>query len=330
VNSNFWVITCYYNPRRYQTKRDNYARFLEGLHKSALSVLVVELAFGNAAFELPETSHLIRVRGGDVLWQKERLLNLALSALPASCTFVAWMDCDILFENPRWLEGTLVALDRFPVVQPYSSVVRLPRREVIFSERGETWYSFGALAGSYPVLVTKGNLAVHGHPGFAWAARRELWQEIGFYDVCLTGAGDVLMSLGLVGDWLSGYVKSITGLGTPYHAHFVAWAKRAYARVGAQVGCVPGRALHLWHGDYENRQHDLRNDQFQRFAFDPIKDLRLAPNGVWEWASDKPSLHRWAEDFFGARNEDGDAASLTAVNKRMARSSNSAPSSPTR
>ena len=97
-----WAITSYFNPLSYRRRRDNYRIFRDRL---GVPLLTVELAYG-PQFELGESDAdiLIQRRGGDVLWQKERLLNIALDALPGSCTKVAWIDCDVVFGEQDWPE----------------------------------------------------------------------------------------------------------------------------------------------------------------------------------------------------------------------------------
>ena len=53
------------------------------------------------SFDLSEgdADILIQLRGRDVMWQKERLLNLALRALPDECRKVVWVDCDVILEQ---------------------------------------------------------------------------------------------------------------------------------------------------------------------------------------------------------------------------------------
>jgi hypothetical protein len=92
---------------------------------------------------------------------------------------------------------------------------------------------------------------------------------------------------------------------SPLRAHFVDWCKRLYADVRARVAVVPGALLHLWHGEMEHRRYVLRNQQLAAFNFDPKVDIRLSPSGCWEWASDKPELHRWAREYYPSRKEDG-------------------------
>jgi hypothetical protein len=48
----------------------------------------------------------VRTDQTNVLWQKERLLNLALQRLPEHCTKVVWLDADTFFTNPNWVRAT--------------------------------------------------------------------------------------------------------------------------------------------------------------------------------------------------------------------------------
>src|SRR5438093_8021963 len=86
-----WAVTAYFNPMRYRRKRANYRLFRAHLD---VPLVAVELAYG-CDFELvdDDADILVRLRGRDVLWQKERLLNLALEALPARWRTVAWVGC---------------------------------------------------------------------------------------------------------------------------------------------------------------------------------------------------------------------------------------------
>ena len=52
----------------------------------------------------------------NTLWQKERMLNLAVARLPARCTKVAWIDADSFFTNERWVADTSALLDHQLVV----------------------------------------------------------------------------------------------------------------------------------------------------------------------------------------------------------------------
>jgi hypothetical protein len=305
LRSDIGVISCYFNANRFKSKHDNYTRFVTGIERLNLPYRVVECAFANAPFELADAPETLRVRGSNILWQKERLLNLALASLPPSCTKVAWLDCDLIFDDPLWADRASEALETVPVIQPFSSVVRLPSGHTQYLGVGETYFSFGSVHAAWPELTRAGEFAQHGHTGFAWVARRDLLVKHGFYDACLTGSGDHLMAHALCGHWSS---KCMDGMlqqsGGCYRKHFETWASHLFEDVLGRVGYIPGRLLHLWHGNTTARRYYLRNREFCSFGFKPDTDIQLNADGVWEWASQNVDLHKWARAFFEARQED--------------------------
>src|SRR5579862_2773739 len=126
----FSVITSYFNPNRYRTRRVNYEIFRRSMEVSKIPCLTVECVFPGARPELAESDELIRIHAKDVMWQKERLLNLALGRLPGESEIVAWLDCDVLFENRDWAVEAFRELQNHKIVQLFSSVVRLPRESL--------------------------------------------------------------------------------------------------------------------------------------------------------------------------------------------------------
>jgi hypothetical protein len=305
VSADLGVITSYFNSAGFATKRANYHRFAQAIAAAGLPMITVECAFGAAAFELSDGPDVLRVRARDVMWQKERLLNLAVPHLPAHCTKIAWLDCDVLFANPTWAADTSRLLDAFPVVQPYAHIVRLPRGHATYAGAGDSWPGFAAVYKADPDAMLAGDFARHGHTGFAWAARRDVLDRHGLYDACISGSGDHMMAHAFCGDWSSNCMDRILTRGSAHHAHFVDWCKRLYADVRARVAHAPGTLLHLWHGDTDHRRYVLRNRELAAFDFDPVADLRVGTGGAWEWNSDKRALHQWAVDYYPSRREDG-------------------------
>ena len=125
----FWGLTAYYNPVHYKTKLDNYKLFRAASRRQGLRLICVELAFGDMPFELAEgdADQVIQIRGSDILWQKERLLNIGLKHLPDDCDKFVWLDADVLFTNDQWVHQTKDLLRKYNVVQPYSFCARLPK-----------------------------------------------------------------------------------------------------------------------------------------------------------------------------------------------------------
>jgi hypothetical protein len=341
--SDLWVVTTYYNPARYRTKRQNYELFAAPLRAAGIPLITVECAFGTEPFELPATPEVLQVRGRDVMWVKERLINLAIAHLPQAATKVAWLDADILFANPEWARITSTLLDSYPIVQPHDRVGRLPRGAMKFS--GSSRRSFACQLARRPESPLLRSSA-HGQPGIAWAARRDIIARYGVYDAAIIDGGDELFAHAAAGGLNSRCVRAITcahirkwphladkvlnrlamipwprwvsrwysahTMVQPepapherFFAHYLQWARPLAAAIHGQIGFAPGMALHLWHGDLVNRRYSSRNETLRHHQFDPAVDIRTDAAGLWEWGSDKPALHREVHDYFASRREDG-------------------------
>jgi len=298
-----WLVTCYFNSSGFRTRRETYERFAHSIRGSGLNLLTVECAFGDADFTLPPGPDSLRVCSRDLMWQKERLINLAVAALPASVRKIAWLDCDVLFSNPDWAIQTAALLDDFPIVQPFKTAIRLPRSHTSYRGLGEVWNGFAWVSEVLPDVFAK-DYAQHGHTGFGWAARRDLLDRHGLYDACISGSGDHLMAHAMRGDLFMECGPFPTS--PKLREHFHRWAKAFHADVSGQIGSTPGTLLHLWHGDTKDRRYIQRHAELVRLDFDPAADLRIGSNGLWEWAGDKLELHRWMRDYFEKRKEDGD------------------------
>jgi len=313
MHSDLWVITTYFNPVGYKTKRRNFDAFMAGMRDAGANVLLIELAFGDQPFEFEAGERVIQVRGGGVMWQRERLLNIAAARLPDSCRKVAWIDADVLFEEPDWPRLTSEALDQHVVVQLFSHAIRLNRdnREDETTTADE---SFASCFRRNPALSANPSFSRHGHTGYAWAARRELFEQCGVYDACLTGSNDHLMAHVFAGASMQTQcIANTIGPSLPYAEQFVRWARQAARLVRRQLGVVPGTIRHLWHGDVADRRYWELDQEFRMMDFDPDRHLRIGENGLWEWADAPPSMKAWASRLFETRNEDGDAGGLVGA-----------------
>jgi hypothetical protein len=127
-----WTITSYFNPVGYANRLRNYRVFRANL---ASPLAVVELSI-DGKFELSrnDAEIVVQITGGDVLWQKERLLNVALRHLPDECNHVAWVDCDVIFLEMDWAQRADQALEKSCLIQPFRERWNLARDAAIASE----------------------------------------------------------------------------------------------------------------------------------------------------------------------------------------------------
>jgi hypothetical protein len=308
-----WAITSYFNPMRYQSKRANYRVFREHLN---VPLVAVELAY-SPDFELDEgdADILVQLRGRDVMWQKERLLNVALQALPRTCNKVIWVDGDIVFEAKDWPERVSRHLDRFIIMQTFSNAYLTPQnwipgdfrpsvKELMLTRRSVV----SAISSGQPAQACLFQPDVEPRvaryaKGLGWAARRELLDRHGFYDAGIIGAGDLAMAGACYGCFEA--VMRRTCMNDRQKERYLAWAEPVYEAVRGAVDFMEGDLFHLWHGDENNRRMRERHEELQRFQFDPFEDVAIDENGSWRWNTNKPEMHEYLRNYFASRKEDG-------------------------
>jgi len=309
--SRIWAITCYFpfdDPDGDARRLRAYREFRRRLQ---VPLATVELA-RNGRFDLDssDAEALIQVAGGATLWQKERLLNLALAALPAECDTLVWSDCDVVLTREDWPQALDRELERSVLVQPFAWVHYLsettPQGRLSEAPSTESRRSVAALIrqGALPEesFRARGYSNRLGYsPGLVWAARRELLERRGFYDSMVLGSGDKAILSAALGRQHD-YVRAYCG-GEAHAEHYVRWADRFARSVDGRVGLIEGDAYHLFHGDLSNRGYSSRYEGFERFRFDPGRDLRLAASGAWEWSGGKPEMEEFVRRSFERRRE---------------------------
>lgn len=307
-----WGITTYFNPVGYATKLPHLQRFAARVRAQQLPLLVVELAYGDAAFEVPDDAadRVVRVRSDAVLWQRERLVNIGVAQLPAGCDKVLWLDADLLFGNDRWVADTSQRLDDVPVVQIFETACYLPRGVETPDAPADATVvrGIGATLDGHPDrLRALADYLRHGHTGFGWAFRRADVARHGLYDALVVGGADIVMAHAFYGDaaFFEGRNWYTRRLPSAVVSHAAEWAAPYLQQVEPRVGFTPGTVYHLWHGDLGARQYTERLAILREEAFDPRTDLRPNADGCWTWGSDKAGLHARVRDYFLGRREDG-------------------------
>jgi hypothetical protein len=305
-----WAVTTFFNPLGLHSRLANYRRFRERL---GVPLLSVELSYtGEYELRGEDADILVPLRGQAVLWQKERLLNVALRHLPADCQIVAWVDCDLLFEQGNWGERAGRALEQFDLVQLFETICDLPRaclpetvhngRHLRLAESTGSWIVRG-----HSVLETlrSPNHRSESAPanGGAWVARREFLETHQFYDACILGSGDRAMLCAALGAF--DVIRDALSMNDRQMAHFLDWAEPFFDSLARGIGCLEERVFHLWHGSPLNRQLGTRYRILEPHAFDPYTDIKIGDSGCWEWASHKPQMHQAAHEYFRSRRDDG-------------------------
>ena len=319
-SDDIWGVAAFFDPLASPRLLENLETFGRGVRRQGLPLLVAELALGDAPHRVPASAadRVLRFRSPDVLWHKERLLNLAVRALPPACRHVVWLDADIVFENDEWVAQTRDRLTADVVVQPFDTACWLAEGRDEPSDAGEEGIGEGrrmegmaaALARAPDRRRALADYALHGHTGFAWAARRELVERHGLYDRAVVGGGDLVHAHAFAadGDFLRGLNYYSRELAPKEREAIARWGRAVADETGGRMGHVAGRVRHLFHGDTSARGYVERLRILRDAGFDPDRDIGAAADGVWRWASDKPDLHRRVREYFLSRSSAGAGA----------------------
>ena len=328
--ADFWAITTYFNLTNGRNRLRNYHCFKRHL---PLPLLTVEW-HPHSRFQLKsdEAGILLQLGGGDLMWQKERLLSAAVAALPDHVKYVAWIDCDILFEDSNWVDQARGLLERNSVVQLFNTIAYAGEKDTSYlinsgtpELRNVDWdlmrkrESFLSLYGRVKADIVRFDIDcrfknsatdtapnMRPVPGFAWAAQTAFLRNVGFYDRCIMGAGDMLFCYSVTGlsqaliDQQKAAGWGFYGDCQSYHR----WAAAAAAACRDRLECRSGRILHLFHGDLENRQYKSRIDGLIPFALDLDRDIYAEHGQPWSWQRDRDQLNAYFLNYMRARKED--------------------------
>jgi len=284
------LVTCHFNPAGYRALRRTFERWLPTLGPLAKYLHVYELVFDEDEPELEHEHHTV-IRGRrdkHLMWQKEAMINRALRECPPEIRYFGWLDHDVVFRDPRWLERSLDKLAAEPglaALQPFSHMLCLDADDVV----AEKWSSISIDP-------------VRGLPGLAWLAKREFMDQTGGL---------------LIGDVIGGSdTPWVSGFGFDQFCRQYYWTNTKAAievcrehdervrQTGQGCDAIPGIIYHLHHARREDRSYFRHVHLLTDNRFDPRQDVRVTDEGILEWGSDKPELHRGVQEFFAARGDD--------------------------
>jgi len=234
----------------------------------------------------------IQLRTNDIMWYKENLDNIAfkkLYKLIGPTGSVAWIDGDIAFSNPKWVDETLRLLKEFKFVQLFSRCHSLgPNSEILTDDP-----SF-----AYQWCNKLDTPQKRGRSGGAWAATLETLH-----------ATDYLVDWDIVGasDWY--HVFSLTNQ-TPYttttcRAKNERHAEIAKKYVNGSVWYVDAILIHFFHGWPADRGYGTRGQILIRNKFDPDVDVGYREDGLLYFTTDKPVMHQDVVNYFRSRKDHG-------------------------
>lgn len=302
------VIAVISNPARYSSRVRLYREFKQRMLQAGVTLWTIEVAFGDRPFEVTtaDDPRNIQLRTFFELWHKENMCNVALQRLPLDWEYVAFVDADISFARPDWALETIQQLQHYYVVQMWQDATDL-------GPEGQSLERFQSLLYRYVNrLPFQAKVAdtynAFGHPGYAWAYRRDAIENLGnpmdgpILSTPILGAADHHMAMGLIGR----AELTIPGdINQAYYDVVLGWQERAVRKLSKDVGYVPGSIFHHWHGAKKGRNYIGRWQILIENDFVPHLDLRRDWQGLWELSDRNPKLRDDLRRYFRQRNEDG-------------------------
>jgi hypothetical protein len=262
----------FFNPAKSKRMLMNYLYVWNHYKTRGLPVFTLELVFGDREPEIKKAFH---VRGNSHMFHKERLCRLLEERIPKKYKKIVFLDADIVFDDDAWYAETSKLLDTHDVVQPFEYASWL---DLTYTKRELTRESAVKMPGNMWDFKY--------HPGFAWAFRREWYNEVGFYDWAVSGSGDTLSSA----KWLNKkFPEKFKSLPHAMRRSYATYVRNPSPTVAYRKG---GSVSHLYHGSRSKRQYAERHKLLD--VNEDIKDMiRINSDGVYEW-----KIAKWNTVFY--------------------------------
>jgi hypothetical protein len=179
------VAFCYFNTCGYIRSLQNILLFENKLKIANIPYFSIEMVIGD---QLPMLANpTLRVYSKSSLFYKEALWNRLEKEIPEYYNKIIFLDSDIIFQMPNWIDEISTMLDSYDIVHPfeyvqyldlsYKSCKTIPSSVKIFKE----------------TEIKNKNTNIYASPGFGFAITRDFYRAInGFFDKSIIGNGDII------------------------------------------------------------------------------------------------------------------------------------------
>ena len=233
------VCLCYFSAVGYRRPRENFMKVKSMLDAAKIPTFTAECIIGNTPQLIPNPTVL--VRANSALFYKEQLFNMLEPQIPKQYRNLIFMDSDIIFSAPDWVDRISLELKKNSVVQPFSKVTFMNADLEPMEPR---------LTSSIKRFKEKG--LINGHPGFCWGILRSHFKAMGrFFDKGIIGSGD---------SFFANYLMK-TNVAFTYgfiYRDYVRW-RFSVSGVPVSVSYLDMNIYHLYHGNLKARQYTNRH-----------------------------------------------------------------------
>lgn len=278
------VVTCYFSACRFNLPMQNAKTIMEDLRNASIPAFMIELCYLDQKSVMNKPTMV--VKSDSYMFHKENILNILCKKLDNKYKKIIFLDADVRFDKPDWVDTASRSLDENDVIQPME-------------------WSYWSLANNKVAIATQITMGrkphlSYCHPGFAFGVRRDWLDRVGgLYEDAIIGTGDACF-WSAVGGSINpdlaidpNHMKAYTGRykSLPEYNEKI---KQNAPKVGYVRGCLAG---HLPHGSWHNRRYAQR----QNMLSDNI-DVYKNEYGVFEWVDKSNNEKVFA--YFKSRDED--------------------------
>lgn len=255
------ILFVIFNPTFSKRIIMNYWYTRKNFENQNLPVFTIELVYEGRK---PEIDDAVHVRSNSFMFHKENLYRILETHIPKKYTKLAFLDCDLIFNDPEWYNLTSQKLDSFDAVQPFEYANWLDLSYV------------NVLMTRLPSAKLDHYNSTY-HPGFAWCMKRSFYNEVGFFDFALSGSGDTLSFIA----WTKSEWKDNPSVPKALRKKFKEFCNLRKPKIDYVEKVFVN---HLFHGGRSNRNYVERHKMLSE---DNIDDLVYKnDDGVYEWKNE--------------------------------------------
>lgn len=290
------LITCFFNPANYIQNLNNYFKFKKYIQNLNYPLYTVELSFKDQPNQLFDEEYTLKIKTNDILWHKERLLNIIFKKLPKKYEKIIWVDCDVFYKDNTWIDKTSDLLNYNKIVQPFSKCTYLDKLGNLTSnERFGLFYGYKNNLKEFRVWKY--------NSGFVWASRREFFEKFGLFDRGILGSGDGFMAHTFTKNLTFDLYVERFKWNNDIVRDYLNWSLPVIDYVGDSINYLDLEVYHNWHGNLKNRKYLQRAEILRNF--NPFTMLKEDENGVWNWTDlVDDEIKNKVINYFQERKED--------------------------
>lgn len=286
------ICLVVFNPSKTKRILMNYFYTKTQFELQKLPVFTIELVYEGQTPEIPDAFH---VYSKSIMFHKENLYRILETKIPKKYTKLAFLDSDVIFNDPTWYSKTSKLLDDYDIVQPFEiahwmdltyTTVELSRKTVL-RMHGNFWdFNY--------------------HPGFAWCMKRSWYNYAGFFDYAVSGSGDTLSSAA----WLKKkFPPGFQSLPKAIKYEYSKFLNKSSPKI---TYLKDTQIFHLYHGSRDNRQYAVRHKMLD-VNHDILDLIKRNSDGVFEWRH----VSKWNPlflEYFNSRKDDSLSTGFVTVN----------------